>query len=106
MRLNDFARMPLCGLISSYNATEPVPGPYNFSMLLMRHVTLKGYIVTDYIERFAEGMQAMAGWLMEGKIKFETDVVEGLEKAPGSLERLFSGKNLGKLVVEVSTPEG
>jgi NADPH-dependent curcumin reductase CurA len=51
-------------------------------------------------------MQAMAGWLMEGKIKFETDVVEGLEKAPGSLEQLFSGKNLGKLVVEVSTPEG
>ena len=104
MRLNDFARMPLCGLISSYNATEPVPGPYNFSMLLMRHVTLKGYIVTDYIDRFAEGMQAMAGWLMDGKIKFETDIVEGLENAPSSLERLFTGKNLGKLVVKVSEP--
>ena len=103
-RLNDFARMPLCGLISSYNATDPVPGPYNFSMLLMRHVTLKGFIVTDYMERFPEGMQAMGQWLMEGKIKFETDVVNGLENAPGSLERLFTGKNLGKLVVEVSTP--
>ena len=105
MRLNDFARMALCGLISSYNATEPVPGPYNFSMLLMRHVTLKGFIVTDYIERFPEGMQAMAGWLMEGKLKFETDVVEGLENAPSSLDRLFTGKNLGKLVVEVSKPD-
>lgn len=104
-RLNDFARMPLCGLISSYNATEPVPGPYNFSMLLMRHVTLKGFIVTDYMERFAEGMQAMAGWLLEGKIKFETDIVDGLENAPASLERLFSGKNLGKLVVKVSDPD-
>ena len=103
-RLNDFSRMPLCGLISSYNATDPVPGPYNFSMLLMRHVTLKGFIVTDYMERFPEGMQAMGQWLMEGKIKFETDVVNGLENAPGSLERLFTGKNLGKLVVEVSTP--
>ena len=102
LRLNDFARMPLCGLISSYNETEPVPGPYNFSMLLMRHVTLKGFIVTDYMERFAEGAQAMAGWLMAGKIKFETDVVDGLENAPASLERLFTGKNLGKLVVKVS----
>ena len=104
-RLNDFARMPLCGLISSYNATDPVPGPYNFSMLLMRHVTLKGFIVTDYIDRFAEGMQAMGQWLMEGKIKFETDVVDGLENAPASLDRLFTGKNLGKLVVKVSDPE-
>lgn len=104
-RLNDFARMPLCGLISSYNATEPVPGPYNFSMILMRHATVKGFIVTDYIDRFPEGMQAMAGWLMDGKIKFETDVVDGLENAPASLERLFTGKNLGKLVVKVSDPE-
>ena len=102
VRLNDFARMPLCGLISSYNATDPVPGPYNFSMLLMRHVTLKGFIVTDYMDRFAEGMQAMAGWLMTGKLKFETDIVDGLENAPASLERLFTGKNLGKLVVRVS----
>ena len=103
-RLNDFARMPLCGLISSYNATDPVPGPYNFSMLLMRHVTLKGFIVTDYIDRFPEGMQAMGQWLMEGKIKFETDVVEGLENAPAALDRLFTGKNLGKLAVKVSEP--
>lgn len=103
-RLNDFSRMPLCGLISSYNATDPVPGPYNFSMLLMRHVTLKGYIVTDYIDRFPEGMQAMGQWLLAGKIRFETDIVEGLENAPASLDRLFTGKNLGKLVVKVSEP--
>jgi len=103
-KLNDFARMPLCGLISSYNATEPVPGPYNFSLLLMRHVTLKGFLVTDYAKRMPEGRKAMAEWLKDGKIKYETDVVKGLENAPGSLERLFTGKNLGKLVVEVSPP--
>lgn len=101
-RLNDFSRMPLCGLISTYNATEPVPGPYNFSNLLMRRTLVKGFIVIDYLNRFPEGLQAMAGWLMEGKLKFETDVVQGLENAPASLERLFSGKNLGKLVVQVS----
>ncbi|MEM8615927.1 MAG: NADP-dependent oxidoreductase [Pseudomonadota bacterium] len=101
-RLNDFSRMPLCGLISTYNATEPVPGPYNFANLLMRRTFVKGFIVIDYYDRFAEGIQAMAAWLMEGKIKFETDVVQGLENAPASLERLFTGKNLGKLVVQVS----
>ncbi|MEM6731567.1 MAG: NADP-dependent oxidoreductase, partial [Myxococcota bacterium] len=101
-RLNNFARMPLCGLISGYNATEPVPGPYAFGNLLVRRVHLKGFIVTDYGKRFPEGVQAMAGWLGQGKIKFETDIVDGLEQAPASLERLFSGKNLGKLMVRVS----
>ncbi|MEQ9435806.1 NADP-dependent oxidoreductase [Hyphomonas sp.] len=101
-RLNDFSRMPLCGLISTYNATEPVPGPYNFDNLLMRRTLVKGFIVIDYYPRFAEGIQQMAQWLMEGKLKFETDVVRGLKNAPSSLSRLFEGKNLGKLVVQVS----
>jgi len=105
-RLNDFSRMPLCGLISSYNATEAVPGPYNFANLLMRRTLLKGFIVIDYLDRFPEGLQAMAGWLMEGRLHFETDIVDGLENAPASLERLFSGKNLGKLVVRVSPEPG
>lgn len=101
-RLNDFSRMPLCGLISSYNTTDPVPGPFNFANLLMRRTLVKGFIILDYLDQFPTGLETMAGWLMDGKIKFETDVVDGLEKAPGSLERLFSGKNLGKLVVKVS----
>lgn len=101
-RLNDFSRMPLCGLISSYNDTGATPGPYNFANLLMRRTLVKGFIVLDYLPRFAEGMQAMSEWLMAGKIHFETDLVQGLENAPASLERLFSGKNLGKLVVKVS----
>ncbi|WP_291076917.1 NADP-dependent oxidoreductase [Hyphomonas sp.] len=103
-RLNDFSRMPLCGLISTYNATEPVPGPYNFSNLLMRRTLLKGFIVIDYFPRFPEGIQQMAQWLMAGKIKFEADIVDGLENAPASLSRLFEGKNLGKLMVKVSEP--
>lgn len=103
-RLNDFSRMPLCGLISSYNATDPVPGPYNFSNLLMRRTLVKGFIVIDYYPRFAEGIAKMAEWLMGGKLSFETDIVQGLENAPSSLSRLFEGKNLGKLVVQVSEP--
>ncbi|MEX1250437.1 MAG: NADP-dependent oxidoreductase [Hyphomonas sp.] len=101
-RLNDFSRMPLCGLISTYNDTAPTPGPFNFANLLMRRTLVKGFIVIDYFPRFPEGIQQMAMWLMEGKLKFETDIVDGFEKAPASLSRLFEGKNLGKLVVKVS----
>jgi len=101
-RLNDFSRMPLCGLISGYNATAPIPGPYYFANLLMRRTLLKGFIVLDYLPRFPEGMQQMAKWLLEGRLKFETDIVEGIEQAPASLSRLFEGKNLGKLAVRVS----
>ncbi|GAA0487493.1 NADP-dependent oxidoreductase [Parasphingorhabdus litoris] len=99
-RLNDFSRMPLCGLISTYNDTDGSPGPSNFANLLMRRTNLRGFIVLDYLDRFPEGAQAMAGWLMEGRIKYETDVVQGIENAPASLDRLFTGANLGKLAVQ------
>lgn len=104
-RLNDFSRMPLCGLISTYNADpEAITGPKNFENLLMRRTKVQGFIVIDYLDRFAEGITAMGGWLMEGKLKFETDVVEGLENAPSAMGRLFTGANLGKLVLQVSEP--
>ncbi|MEL7042395.1 MAG: NADP-dependent oxidoreductase [Pseudomonadota bacterium] len=102
-RLNDFSRMPLCGLISTYNAApEAHSGPRNFDMLLMRRTKVQGFIVIDFLDRFAEGAAAMGAWLMEGKLKYETDIVEGLETAPSALSRLFAGANLGKLVVKVS----
>jgi NADPH-dependent curcumin reductase CurA len=56
--------------------------PLHFANLLMRRTLLKGFIILDYLDRFPEGMEAMAGWLMAGRIHFETDIVEGLEKAP------------------------
>ena len=73
-------------------------------MVELLRTLLKGFIVLDYVPRFPEGIQAMAGWLMEGKLKFETDIVKGIENMPASLDRLFTGKNLGKLVVEISEP--
>ncbi|MEM9668241.1 MAG: NADP-dependent oxidoreductase [Pseudomonadota bacterium] len=102
-RLNDFSRMPLCGLISTYNTDpEESVGPRNFANLLMRRTKVQGFIVIDFLDRFMEGIQAIGGWLMEGKIKYETDVVEGLEHAPAAMDRLFTGANLGKLVVKAS----
>lgn len=104
-RVNLNARIPLCGLIAHYNEgdnSQGVQGPNNFQMLLMKRVTLKGFIIIDYFSRFPEGIAEMGGWLAEGRIKYDTDIVEGLENAPEAVNRLFDGANTGKLLVQCS----
>jgi hypothetical protein len=104
-RVNLNARIPLCGLIAHYNDgdnSEGVPGPHNFQMLLMKRVLLKGFIIIDYFPRFPEGIAEMAGWLAEGRLKYDTDIVDGLENAPEAVNRLFDGANTGKLLVRCS----
>lgn len=99
------ARIPLCGLIAHYNEgdnTEGVQGPRNYQMLLMKRVKVQGFIIIDYFPRFMEGIMEMAGWLAEGKIKYDTDIVDGLENAVDAVNRLFDGANTGKLLVRVS----
>jgi NADPH-dependent curcumin reductase CurA len=100
-QINLGARISLCGLISQYNATAPVPGPYNFVNILVKRARIQGFIVLDYASRAEEAMNALGKWLMEGKIKYRVDVVEGLEQAPRAVNKLFEGTNQGKLVVKV-----
>ena len=99
--INLEARIPLCGLISTYNADGPVPGPYMFRNILMKRALIKGFIVIDYFPRIGEFMQDMPGWVASGKIKWRVDVVQGLENAPTALQKLFTGGNTGKLVVQI-----
>ena len=101
-QLNDFARMPLCGMISTYNQEGAVSGPTNFSALLMRRVCLKGFIVMDYTDRFEDAVPEMMQWISEGKIKYQTDIVDGFETAPSALDRIFTGQKMGKLLVRCS----
>ena len=101
-RINQNARIVLCGLISTYNADGPVPGPYQFSMILMRRALVKGFIVTDYLPRFNEFLADMGPWVADGRVKWRADVVDGLENAATAVNRLFTGANTGKLVVRVS----
>lgn len=100
-RINMNARVVLCGLISTYNTDGPVPGPYQFSMILMRRALVKGFIVSDYAARFKEFYADMAQWLAQGRIQWRVDVVDGLENAASAVRRLFTGENTGKLVVRV-----
>jgi NADPH-dependent curcumin reductase len=104
--LNPFARIPLCGLIAQYNATELPPGP-NRLPLLMRNVltkrlTIRGFIVTDFAARLDDFLRDGSQWVREGRIKYREDIVQGLENAPATLIGLLKGRNFGKQLVRVS----
>jgi NADPH-dependent curcumin reductase CurA len=99
--LNRGARVPICGAIAGYNATEPVPGPANYLSLLVNRARMEGFIVFDFRKRYAEALDQLGQWVAEGKIQGRYDVVEGLENAPQALLRLFDGRNTGKLLIQV-----
>ena len=101
-RMNNFSRMPLCGLISTYNDSGERKGPSNFQQILMKRILVKGFIVIDYMPRFAEASQELAMWVLQGKLKYKVHVEQGLENAVSSVRLLFSGKHDGKLLVQVS----
>ena len=98
------ARIVICGAISSYNASEPPPGPRNYMNLLARRARMEGFVVFDYLTRTDEALAELVPWVMEGKIRYREDVREGLENAPEALLDLFNGGNTGKLIVKVADP--
>jgi NADPH-dependent curcumin reductase CurA len=100
--INLHARIVICGLISQYNAVEPVPGPYYFPNVLTKRARVEGVIILDYADRFREAEAALIKWHSEGKIRYRVDVVDGLEQAPVVVNRLFDGSNQGKLIVKVA----
>ncbi len=100
-RLNVHARMAVCGLISSYNATRMPPSP-NFSRIITHRLNVQGFLVLDYAPRAREMVEEMGPWLADGRIKWKVHVDDGLEGAVTSLNRLFTGDHDGKLLVRVS----
>ncbi|MGL6043621.1 MAG: NADP-dependent oxidoreductase [Sandaracinobacteroides sp.] len=101
-RMKLFGRMPLCGMISGYNSTDGHEEPGCWTTILMRRLTVRGFIVTDFAPRFPEAFQTLAGWMLEGKVKTRQDIRPGLENALESVKLLYSGGNFGKLLVEVA----
>ena len=100
--LNDFARIPVCGLIAQYNLTSPMPGPDMFSVLRKR-LLLRGFIVSDFAARQGDFLRDVGEWVRSGRLKYREDVVEGLENAPAAFLGLLQGKNFGKMLVRVAT---
>jgi NADPH-dependent curcumin reductase CurA len=104
--LNARARVPVCGMIADYNATELPPGPDRLRLLtrtvLTKRIRMQGFIIfDDYGDRYGEFLAQMSEWVKAGKIKFREDIVDGLENAPQAFIGLLEGKNFGKLVIRV-----
>ncbi len=99
MNLN--GRIAFCGLISQINAAEPVPGPYNYPMILMKRLRVEGFIILDFMHRYPEAIAALGQWMAEGKIQVRTEIVDGLENALQTVKKLYTGANTGKLMIRV-----
>jgi len=104
--LNDFARVPVCGLIAHYNASGVPEGPDRLPgmmrIVLSKRLTLRGFIVSDFAAQQGDFLREVGGWLRDGRIKYREDFVDGLEQAPRAFLGLLRGENFGKLIVRVS----
>jgi len=99
--MNLFSRVVVCGLISEYNATQPY-GYKNMRSVLVNRIRVQGMIVFDWQKRYGEGIQELAGYLAQRKLKYRESVVEGLENAPRGLIELLKGGNFGKQLVRLA----
>jgi NADPH-dependent curcumin reductase len=100
--INLRARIALCGLISQYNAIEPVPGPHNLINLVYQRAKLEGFLSLDYFDRAPEALADLGEWYAQGKIQYRVDTIKGLENTPSAVNKLFDGTNQGKLIIQVS----
>src|ERR1051325_10666890 len=104
--LNAFARVPVCGQIATYNATEMPAGQLRTSKLtraiLTKRLNLRGFIVSDFAARQNDFLRDVSAWLRDGRIKYREDVVDGIERAPRALIGLLRGENFGKMLVRVA----
>ena len=98
-RLNDFGRVAVCGMISQYNATAATPAPRNLGLLISKRLTLRGFIVSDHADRVAAFQRDMSRWIADEQVKWEETVFDGMENAVPAFLGLFSGENLGKMIV-------
>ena len=98
-RMNLHGRVVVCGLISGYTKEEP--NIVSLGTVIVKRLRIQGFLILDYASRFMEAATQLGQWKMFGKIKDRETIVEGLEKAPDAINMLFTGENIGKLIVKV-----
>lgn len=103
--LNKFARIPLCGSISAYNAENEDIGPRVQKKLRIASALMQGFISSDYKDRFPEGSEQMLQWFQAGKLKYEETITDGFENIPQAFLGLFTGDNIGKQIVKIADPK-
>lgn len=94
-------RIPLCGAISQYNATSPVPGPNNLSMAIGLGLTLRGFIVSNFNHLRADFVRDMTAWVKSGELRYRETLFEGIDRAAEAFIGLFTGVNTGKMIVNL-----
>ena len=104
-QLNPLARVSVCGQISSYNAATPEMGPRFLTHLVIKQIKMQGFLVYQFQERMQEGMEQMATWLREGKLRYRESVVNGVENAPRAFIGMLQGENIGKQLVKFAAAQ-
>ena len=99
--LNRHGRIVACGSIAGYNATAPQPGPRNLFMVVTKRLRMQGFIVFDHFDRWPAFLGEVAPLVADGTIGYRETVVDGIERAPEAFLALFSGENIGKMLVRV-----
>jgi len=100
-RLARGARIVICGSISRYSLEKPPPGPSNYFNLTAQRARMEGFVVLDFLARAGEATEQLLGWVGEGAIRWKVDVQQGFEAAPKTLQRLYTGANFGKQLLEI-----
>jgi NADPH-dependent curcumin reductase CurA len=101
--MNLRGRIACCGNVSQYDVEKPAPGPMAVpGLVVTKRLRMEGFIVMDFYDRRAEAEARLAGWIADGRLKAQLDILDGLERAPEALIGLFEGANRGKRAVRVS----
>ena len=95
-------RIIACGGISGYNDEKPRHGPSNLFNMITKRLTMKGFIVRDWLDHQAEFEAEVGGYFKAGKLKHKETVAKGIAQAVGAFIGLFQGQNIGKMVVDLS----
>ena len=99
-----FGRIVLCGGISAYNDEDLPPGPSNYMQIVIRRLTVRGFILIDHFGKAGEAIGALSKWIAKGQLIHAEDIQEGFENAPKTFLRLFEGQNLGKQLLRITDP--
>lgn len=101
--MKNFGSVVICGLISTYNSTasDKIPGPYMFRNLIMRRLRVEGFVILDYLDKYPQYQQQLAGWMLEGRLKYRLHVLPGIDNAVEAFKMLYTGANTGKLMVQL-----
>ena len=99
-RMNTLGRVPVCGFISGYNSGHS--NVSNLSNIIYSRVMLRGFVGTDFMHLYGDFQRDMAGWLKDGKVKYQETILDGIANAPTALIGLMEGKNSGKMLVKLA----